>query len=563
MFSNRVFGYNILEFIQKKEGAMKKFFNTAGPTIKQDHYHIDLLSRVDWEEIESLIDQKRYFILHAPRQTGKTSTLLGMMEELNKGNTYACAYANIEAAQAARGDVSRGVEAICSVIANSVARYLNDNTLKDWYYSQDGQNTSYENKLTTILELWSKNSPKPTVLLLDEVDALVGDTLISLLRQIRAGYAGRPEAFPHALILCGVRDIKDYRIHTKDHEIITGGSAFNIKAESIKMGNFNYDECVELWDQHTRETGQTFEKKIFDKLWSDTKGQPWLVNALAHQLTWKNKELRDRTKHITYEHYMIAREELIQSRATHLDQLTDKLREQRVYNVIAPIIANSDSENLDLNDRDLEYVSDLGLVVRKPSVHISNDIYKEVIPRELTIAKQQSIANQEQSWYINDDNTINTKKLLLAFQAFFRKNADSWIEKFQYKEAGPQLVLQAFLQRIINGGGRISREYALGRQRTDIFIEWPTTDKGFFGDMQTIVIETKILYANLDETIKQGMEQTKEYMDYVNAGEGVLIVFDRGTTKAWDEKIWHKEVDGLLVTLHGYSFNRETIKGRR
>ena len=244
---------------------------------------------------------------------------------------------------------------------------------------------------------------------------------------------------------------------------------------------------------------------------------------------------------------MIAREKPIQSRATHLDQLTDKLREERVYNVIAPIIANSQTQTLNINDADLEYVSDLGLIVRKPNIHISNDIYKEVIPRELTIAKQQTIPNQEQIWYINPNNTINTKKLLLEFQDFFRINGDSWIEKFQYKEAGPQLVLQAFLQRIINGGGRISREYALGRQRTDIFIEWPTTEQGFFGEMQKIVIETKILYSNLEATIQEGIIQTKEYMDYVNSHEGVLIVFDRDFNKSWDEKIYVKEIDGLLV----------------
>ncbi|WP_044412643.1 AAA-like domain-containing protein [Thiomicrospira microaerophila] len=527
---------------------MPKFFNTAGPTIKADHYHIDPLSRVDWEEIASLIAQKRYFILHAPRQTGKTSTLIGMMEALNAGDTYACVYANIEAAQAARGDVQRGVEAICSVIANSAARYLNDQTLKTWYYSKDAQATSYENKLTTLLELWAQTTRKPTVLLLDEVDALIGDTLISLLRQIRAGYAQRPEAFPHALILCGVRDIKDYRIHTQDHEIITGGSAFNIKAESIRMGNFTYQDCKALWLQHTQATGQTFDEKIWDKLWSDTQGQPWLVNALAHQLTWKNRELRDRSLHISYAHYMIAREELIQSRATHLDQLTDKLREERVYNVISSIIGNSEFEiTKTLKPDDQLYVEDLGLIVSKPNVHISNDIYKEIIPRELTWLTQTNIPNQEQAWYLNEDNSLNTKKLLLAFQAFFRKNADSWIERFQYKEAGPQLLLQAFLQRIINGGGRIHREYALGRGRTDIFIEWPTTEQGFFGPMQHIVIETKILYANLEETTQKGIEQTKEYMSKVEASEGVLIIFDRSSTKSWDEKISHKEQDGLLV----------------
>ncbi|MFW2132571.1 hypothetical protein [Ectothiorhodospira haloalkaliphila] len=109
---------------------------------------------------------------------------------------------------------------------------------------------------------------------LDEVDALVGDTLISLLRQIRAGYPQRPDAFPQSILLCGVRDVRDYRLHQEGAQVITGGSAFNIKAESLRMGNFTEEERQTLWQQHTDETGQTFDPTIFQELWEDTHGQP-------------------------------------------------------------------------------------------------------------------------------------------------------------------------------------------------------------------------------------------------------------------------------------------------
>lgn len=83
------------------------------------------------------------------------------------------------------------------------------------------------------------------MLLLDEVDALVGDTLISLLRQLRAGYTQRPAAFPQTIILCGVRDLRDYRIHaSSESEPVTGGSAFNIKAESLRLGDFNANDRI-------------------------------------------------------------------------------------------------------------------------------------------------------------------------------------------------------------------------------------------------------------------------------------------------------------------------------
>jgi hypothetical protein len=385
----------------------------------------------------------------------------------------------------------------------------------------------------------------------------VGDTLISLLRQIRSGYNHRPNNFPQSIILCGVRDIRDYRIHTKHNEIITGGSAFNIKAESLTLGNFSFDECKKLWLQHTEHTGQKIEESIYNKLWSDTQGQPWLVNALGYQLTYKIKELRDRTKTITLKHYLKAREELIYSRATHLDQLIDKLQEERVRRVIAPLLATNDLLTTKYNERDLEYVLDLGLIrrLRGRKIVIANDIYKETIPRELTLGMQSSIINQEQEWYIKEDNSVDMPKLLKAFQQFFRENANSWIEKFDYKEAGPQLLLQAFLQRIINGGGRINREYGLGRKRTDIFIEYPLDqEKGFFGEkIQRVVIETKILYSNLEQTIQKGLEQTLEYADSVGADESHLIIFNRDKNEKWEDKIWYKQrvYEGRVVGVGG------------
>ena len=447
---------------------MNLFFNNAGPIKPELHYHIDLLQRLDWEEIQQLIHEQRYFVLHAPRQTGKTSTLLAIMKELNSKGDYACAYANIEGAQAARGDETQGIPAACSAIARSIALYLNRPELLAWYQDQGGK-LAVQDQLTGLLQQWSQIEPHPAVLLLDEVDALVGDTLISLLRQIRAGYAQRPDFFPQAIILCGVRDVRDYRMYQEGAEVITGGSAFNIKAKSLRMGNFTEQETRALWLQHTQETGQVFDEAIFPELWEDTRGQPWLVNALGYQVTWENRQARDRSQGISLEDYLQAREQLIYSRATHLDQLADKLKEPRVHRVISALLSGEDDEKIDeIATDDQQYVEDLGLIQSRPSVKISNRIYQEVIPRELTWVTQTRIPNQEQAWYINADHSLNMPKLLEAFQQFFREHSDIWSQRFDYKEAAPQLLMQAFLQRIINGGGRISREYGLGRKRTDL-----------------------------------------------------------------------------------------------
>lgn len=133
------------------------------------------------------------------------------------------------------------------------------------------------------------------------------------------------------------------------------------------------------------------------------------------------------------------------------------------------------------------------------------------------------------------------EQLLLDFQPFFRSNADSWIERFDYKESGPQLLLQAFLQRVVNGGGYIDREYGLGRDSTDLLIRKPLTE-GYGGPVQRIILELKIKRGQAIETlIADGLRQTAGYMDKCGSvREGHFILFNRDPDVAWDEKLWHR-----------------------
>lgn len=503
------------------------------------HYMIDPLERINIDEIEELIADERYFLLHAPRQTGKTTALLALMHHLNKEGQYRACYANIEGAQTARHDVTRGLRTVCDAISRAANEYLKETRLRSW--TEDSWLAAGpDGALTGLLERWSQSADRPIVLMLDEVDALVGDTLVSLLRQIRAGYAQRPASFPQTVILCGLRDIKDYRIHTSNQEIITGGSAFNIKAESLRLGNFNRQETEALWRQHQDETGQKIDPAIFPELWEDTEGQPWLVNALGNEVTWKDRELRERTKPITLEPYRAGRERLIQSRATHLDQLADKLREDRVRRVVADVMADEPAATQYSSD-DLQYVEDLGLIARQPKLRIANRIYREIIPRELTASMQAKLSYETQAWYIRPDRRLDLPKLLTAFQQFFREHSESWLDGTDYPESGPQLLLQAFLQRIFNGDGRINREYGTGRGRMDLYVEWPIDRaQGFHGPMQKAVFELKLLRKAPQATLAKGLEQTAAYADRNGADEAYLILFDRRPKRSWDKRVWHR-----------------------
>ncbi len=520
---------------------MERFFNTAGPNIPEDNYTINPLKRFDLDDILTLIRQKRYFVLHAPRQTGKTSCLLALRDYLNAHDDYICVYANVEGGQASRNDVQSVVKSAVDMIAEQARSIVKSEV--PFAVRNSVQNVGKDSMLTAYLRRLSEALPKPLVLFIDEIDALVGDSLVSVLRQIRAGYTDRPKAFPQSIVLCGVRDVRDYRIVLSNQDIVTGGSAFNIKAESLRLGNFSREEIHELYMQHTEETGQVFDEACFPMIWEATEGQPWLVNALGREVTWSMKENRDRSVRIIPEMIYRAQEHIIYRRDTHIDILIDKLREPRVKRVIEPMI----SGDMDINDEnipsdDLQYVVDMGLIKmeRGKPRRIANGIYREIIPRELTWSDQSSLT-QEPQWYENEDGSIDMEKLLLDFQQFFRQNADSWIARFDYAEAGPQLLLQAFLQRIVNGGGYIDREYGIGRKRTDLLIRKPLTDH-YGGPVQRIVLELKILRGALEPTIERGLQQTSEYMDLVGAvDEGHLIIFDRSQTRSWDERIWHEK----------------------
>lgn len=513
-----------------------KFFNTAGPIQADIHYCIPPLTRWNLSEILTLIAQRKYFVVHAPRQTGKTTCLLALQAYLNQQGAYRAVYVNVETAQAAREDVAAAMAAIIYELAEQARVLLQDARLAKQYQDLT-QRVPVHAMLSAALTELVQASETPLVFLLDEIDSLVGDTLISVLRQLRAGYPSRPQRFPQSVILCGVRDVRDYRLSADDGKaVITGGSAFNIKAKSLRLGNFTRDEIAALYQQHTDAAGQTFADGVIDLVFHATRGQPWLVNALAQEACFEMPDGQDRSRPITPALITEAQERLILRRDTHLDQLLDKLREERVRRVIEPILTGREV-SADLRPDDVQYVVDLGLIQqeRNGAVEIANPIYREIIPRELAWTLQSGVA-QQTKWYVTSDGRLDMPKLLRAFQEFFREHSEHWIERFDYKEAGPQLLLQAFLQRIVNSGGRVEREYGLGRLRTDLLVLWPTPE-----GRQKVVIELKLLRKSLEQTVDQGLAQTVAYLDRTGTTEGHLVIFDRSVGKPWEEKLFCKE----------------------
>ena len=520
---------------------MKRIFNIAGPCNPQDHYMIDATRRLG-EEVYSLIADKQYFVIHAARQSGKTTLLMEMTRKVNEEGKYHALYCSLENAQAVT-EAATGIPVIINSIKNALSGYALPNARS---FKKDIDISDYFNALQAALTEYCRSLDKPLVLFFDEVDSLSGQTLISFLRQLRNGYINRINIpFVHSLALVGMRSIRDYRDEYRLPEQTLGSaSPFNIAKKYMTLRNFNKDEIVELYGQHTADTKQIFEENAIELVWEKTQGQPWLVNAIACEIV-ENITASDPRQTIVIDMVSAAIQTLILRRDTHFDSLIARLHEDRVRRIIEPVIIGKEAAINRYSD-DYGYVKDLGLIRDDlGKTEPANPIYADVIVRSLNWNTQKDIEESgllyQMPRYLRN-NIVDMDYLLSDFQVFWRENSGIWQEKYDYKEAAPHLILQAFLQRILNGGGQIIREMAAASGRVDLCVIFLK---------KKYPIELKIRYD--DNTYSRGVKQTVSYMETLGCDKGWLVVFDRRETSTWDERLFIREedVNGKSVTIYG------------
>jgi hypothetical protein len=361
------------------------------------------------------------------------------------------------------------------------------------------------------------------VIFLDEIDSLEGASLEAVLRQLRAGYDGRPAHFPASVMLCGMRDVRDYkRVSGGGPQRLGSASPFNVMVTSLRLANFTLAEVAKLYAQHTAETGQAFTLGAIAAAVGASGGQPWLVNALARQIVVEMAV--PPSEAITEDHVAAARERLIRARATHLDSLAARLAEPRVRRVIEPILAGTVVDTGLGYDDDVEYVHDLGLITRAGILDIANPIYREVITRVLASGVEDQIRPRD---YTLPDGRLSMKRLLDGFVAFWDEQGEALLGPLPYHEVAPQLVLMAFLQKVVNGGGHVDREYGLGRKRIDLLVRWPHPGPDGRREVQREALELKVWRAGEKDPEKQGLAQLDAYLERLDLPAGTLVVFDR------------------------------------
>jgi hypothetical protein len=516
---------------------MARFFNIAGPCNPDEHFMLSPARRLP--DLAPLIQQRLYFVVHAPRQTGKTTAMLAFAEELRAQGVVAC-WATFERCQGI-DDLARAEPLWMQALHEG-----SDALLPAQQAPEPASFADYPEggRLSAYLRAWAARLDVPLVLLIDEADTVSGPALISLLRQLRDGYTRRAVGrFPTSVGLIGMRDLRDYVATAKGGAAVSAGSPFNIKAASVTLRNFTADEVGELLSQHTADTGQRFEAEAAASVAQMTQGQPYLVNALARHCVMTLAP--DRSVAITADHVAQAREALIIARVTHLDNLAERLRDPRVARVVEAVLLGDQHEQIGYGSDDFQYVVDLGLVRDSPEGAVAaNEIYREVLVRQLSEGFQRRVPAPHWPWS-TPGGRLDMPALLDAFRQWWRENADVlWVP--EYPEAVPHLALCAFLQRVVNGGGRIHREFAAGRGAMDLVVAYGP-------DRFAIEIKRVRPRDSLDRIVDGGVAQLGRYLDTLGLDHGWLMVFDVRPGKTWEERLWTREVvvDGRRVVVLG------------
>jgi len=478
---------------------LPRAFNTAGPCDPERHYLLPAMARLPG--LRPVIEAGGYFVLHAPRQTGKSTAVIDLSRALTAEGRYAALLVSVEAGAAyahVPGEMDRMVLTWLQLAAEAeLPPALRPPP------SPPGTSVG------AALAAWSRACPRPVVVFFDEVDALKDDALVAFLRQLRAGYPSRPRAFPHSVCLVGLRDVRDYVV---DGERLGTASPFNIKVESFRLRDFGRAEVDALLQQHTDATGQPFTDGARAELWANGRGQPWLTNALARAAV----AARPGGAPIDRADIEAAAAELIRRQDTHLDSLAHRLAEPRVRRILAPMLSGDFPPAAWPLD-ELRYVQDLGLVREEDgALEVANPIYRQIIARALVEGTRLGMGRMAPVW-LGPDGRLCPTRTLDAFLAFWRAHAEPLFASAAYPEIAPHLVLMAWLDRVANGGGRVQREYAVGLGRLDLLLE--------HGDVR-LAIEVKTWRDRRPDPTAAGLAQLDRTLDGLGLDTGWLLIFD-------------------------------------
>lgn len=523
-------------------------FGTQGPVNPREHY---VVSRT--EEIADFInrvEQGKYIVLFAPRQTGKTTFFQAALETLVTGKAATARpespselpyfpiqlnfdiYKNLALSafyghlyEQIREEVETVFQKRGSIPSEDLHQFLEDTTLTD-----------HLSMLAFFKRFGRFLRNQQVVLVIDEFDGIPQVAVSDFLHTLRHIYIARKPRCPHSVGIIGVKSIAQLNY---DRSI----SPFNIQDE-FHLPNFTLEQVQELLGQYTSEVGQPFVPEVIAAIHKQTAGQPVLVNRFAQILT---EELDiPKTEPITLAHFSEAHTELLHGQNTNIEHLTTNIRRNpRFESVLMRIMARD--EGVDFN-RDDDIISELAMygVIKRASdgmCEILNPIYLYRIMRTfkpivngLEHEYLPSGSHEDFLNYMTPTGRIDMKALLDNFRDFITRVGFKILQvpDTPQESVGRHLLLAYLDQFVKLIGGFMYIEVQTGRGRMDIIITH---------NQRKYIVETKIWRG--DRRYQAGKKQLAAYLSSEGVTEGYYVVFDHRQDP--EQRVETETLKGLTI----------------
>lgn len=492
-------------------------FNITGSIIPEEHYYVDRTPQI--EKLTALVEEKTYFVINRPRQFGKTTLLNFFAQHLQATGKYAPALISFQRfAQWPNITETEFYTEIIKLIHKELA--FTPNGDKETNFTVPAIN----NRLHFFAWLQEICHSRKLVLLIDEIDAAPETWVIGFLANLREMYQERSRQpalpAPHAVTLAGVHDIKNLKARYRNEtQALGSGSPFNI-AIDYALPPFGLENIRQYYQQHTRETGQEFDEKIFARVHHVTSGHPWLVSVLAK--TMVEELVPDRRQRITLDHTEAAIQKLIASRNTNFDSLFNNAKKPNLFPIVRNLLIGR-RYRFNIQDDDIDLGVRYGIFAEKDrQLSIANLIYAQALyqhfERELKKTVVEELAEGHE--FQDEGGRLDFSRVMKKFQAFMKAKGAALVKHPSFKEVTAQLLFLSYLDLLVNGKGWTFKEVESGEGRIDVMC--------CYGQQKEIV-ELKLWYG--ERKYEEGLEQLVKYLDSESLDHGWLIVFDRRKTK--------------------------------
>ena len=521
-------------------------FGTTGRVRPEQHYIVPRTQEI--ADFIRRVEEGRYIVLFAPRQTGKTTFFRLALEALaTEDSTYFPIQLDFQTMRNAAPttfyqqlhyQINRQIKSLFQkrdkVPSEALTQFLENTTLTD-HFSMEA---FFEN-LKSFLDNDFRNqrlASTKVVLLIDEFDGIPQTVISDFLYTLRQIYLSDEQHCPHSVGIVGVKSIAqlDY-----DRSV----SPFNIQDE-FRLPNFTLEQVQELLAQYTDEVGQAFAPEVVESIQKQTAGQPVLVNRFAQILT---QELDiPKTQTIAPDHFLQSHTQLLHERNINIQHLTTNIRrDRRFQRILMDIMSYEEGLLFNLRDPLIDELATYGVIAEDSDgmCQIANPIYLYCIMQTF----KPTINGLEQE-YFHEDNIegfqdyltatghIDMERLLDNFRDFIARAGFKILQvpDTPQESVGRHLLLTYLDLFARSVGGVLSFEVETGRGKMGLLI----TRAG-----RKYIVETKIWRGNV--RYQMGKEQLAAYLKLEGETQGYYVVFDHRRTP--EPRVETETIEGVKL----------------